>query len=534
MDLYFAMTNYQLLECVLHKITMNRENDAIILFSSFLVCHNPGILRDVKKTGFFKDVKVYEETIFSYEEDIDVEKEIEAIRDAVDSKYGNLISKCNNIYVGQDVNSLGVYLVSKGIKFFCLEDACGSYSNPEVLMNIIKDENKNRYDIVKKLKLCGRSEYVIKTYCDFEHQKKDFDASSCVDFSVKRILEKLSKRDLNSILKIYHCQKFNIEGKEKDLLLTWHYNNMGFMTLDEQREFFALLIDYFKNDSEVLFIKPHPSDKRSNYRKWFKDAIVFDRLMPSELLPFCIDDKFKKGITNWSTSIFGLKDILGDVINFDKDIDKTYKDFHKYFAIIKYLDKIKKKDSVKKLILNGINEKQFLQLMRHHIENYERYFQFVSGGDGICILNKYSKNFENKKCIILNGCENFTPQEIIGIKAKDKKECVYLYNLSSEGLFIEKDMKYSGYKLLIASRGVSEYIDYLNDELVKKNNEFEEYKQKKQERIRALKKEVKFHIKQEDLLRNDVNGMLNSSSWKLTEPLRKINNVRMKHGKRKN
>ena len=42
-------------------------------------------------------------------------------------------------------------------------------------MSIIKDENKNRYNIIKRLKLGGRSKYVIKVYCDFDHQKEDFE-----------------------------------------------------------------------------------------------------------------------------------------------------------------------------------------------------------------------------------------------------------------------------------------------------------------------------------------------------------------------
>ena len=528
MDIYFVMTNYQLLECILHKMTINNDNKATILFSSFLVSHNPGILRDVEESGIFDRVAEFEETIFSYEKNVNMQDEIDAIADSVESKYGELFEKSNNIYVGQDVNSLGVYLVARKIQYYCLEDACGSYSNPEVLMSIIKDENKNRYNIIKKLKLGGRSKYVIKVYCDFDYQKEDFDPSSCVDFSVKKILKTLSKDELDKILRIYHCRRQKLDNKKKELLLTWHYNNMGFMTLDEQKVFFTLLVDYFKDGDSVLFIKPHPSDRGADYKKWFKDAIVFDRLMPSELLPFCIEDEFEKGITNWSTSIFGLREVLKNVVNFDKDIDKTYLDFHKYFAIVKYLDSIKNGHSVQRLILSNINKKQLYQLMRYYIIDYEKYYEFADKGEGINIANVYDESLEGKKCIILSGSVDFVPHGIIGITAGDTEDCLYLYNMRCENMFVEKNMKYSGYKLLISSRGLSEYIDYMNNELREKKNEMAITGAKKNEKIKELSEKVKNYRKQRDVLRSEVDGMLQSSSWKLTKPLRKLNSVRKK------
>ena len=530
MDLYYAMTNYQLIDCILHKITMNKNNKAIVLLSSFLVFHNPNILNNLKKSKIFENVIVYEETIFSYDKGINIQDEIQSISRAVGSKYGELIDGCNDIYLGQDHNSLGLFLVTKKRKFNYFEDASGTYSNPEILLNLIKKENRNRYNIIKELKLGGRSEYVEKVYCDFEHQKKGFDDSLCIDFSIKKILKKLDEKDLDKILKIYRCHKYDLKNKKMDLLLTWHYNNMRLMTLDEQREFFALLIDYFKDETSILFIKPHPSDKQSDYKKWFKDSVVFDRLMPSELLPFCVNDKFEKGITNWSTSVFGLQEVLKDVVNFDKDIDHTYRDFHKYFAVIECLKKIKDIKVAKKLITKGINEKQFYQLLRYHFKDYEKYYYFASEGDGIYISKKYDDTLRDKNCIILNGSGVFLPQSIISIIAGDREDCIYLYNLSVNDLFVEKDMRYSGYKLFISSRGVSEYIAHLKDELDKQKK----IKQKDKKTIKELSNKVDNYRRQRDVLRAEVDGMLSSSSWKLTKPLRKLNSVRRKNEDNKN
>lgn len=527
-DLYYVMTNYQLLDCLLHKITLNKKNNADILLSSFLVFHNPELLNTVKKTGIFDRVDVYEETIFSYEENINIKEEIDSICNAVGEGYGYILNKYNDIYLGQDHNSLGVFLVSKKREFYYFEDASGTYSNPDILLNIIKSENKNRYDIIKKLKLGGRSKFVKKVYCDFEHQKNNFDDSLCIDFSIKKILKKLNSIELNKILEVYHCHKYDLRKQKKDLLLTWHYNNMRMMTLDEQRDFFSLLVDYFKNEKDILFIKPHPSDKLPDYKKWFKDAIVLERHMPSELLPFCVEGKFEKGITNWSTSIFGLQEVLKDVVNFDKDIDFTYRDFHKYFAVVMYLDAIKNKEKTEKLILKNINKIQLYQLMRRYIDNYELYYEFASEGEGIHIADKYDETLKDKRCIIINGLGNFAPHGIMSIIAGEREECVFLKDLPDTDLYIEKEMTYSGYTLRVASRGVSEYIDYLENRLDAKKTEIIQITKDDQKKIDELTDKVKNYREQRDILRVEVDNMLGSSSWKITKPLRKINSLRRK------
>ena len=447
MDLYYAMTNYQLLSCILHKIVYNQKNNARILLSSFLIYHSPDLVEKLRRSEFFSDVLVYDEVIFSHEKSVEIQDEITRIRDNVGCKYGALINGSNNVYIGQDCDSLGVYLVSIGKEYYYFEDASGSYSKPEVLLAIIKKENPNRYAIIKKLGLIGKSRFVLSIYCDFENQSKSFDSSRCVDFSVKKILKTLDTKKMTRILNIYGCRRYDLRGKKKVLLLTWHYSNMGFMTVEEQRLFFTLLVDYFRDETEVLFIKPHPSDKQSNYKEWFDDAIVLERCMPSELLPFCVEGKFERGITNWSTSVLGLGEILDDVVNFDKDIDKTWRDFHKYFAISQYLNSIRRPYR-QRIVLVDINIKQLKQLMKRYIKRFLWFYGFCKRG-GIYIVDKYDEKYYNKRCIALNNEGGGKPRFALRIKHRDKTEFVYLYNLNKSDIYIEKELHYLGERVVI-------------------------------------------------------------------------------------
>ena len=153
-----------------------------------------------------------------------------------------------------------------------------------------------------------------------------------------------------------------------------HYNEI--LSIDKQKELYTSLIDYFTEDDEKLIIKPHPADTIDDYEKMFKGSIVLTKSMPSELFPYCIDHNFEKGITCWSTSIFGLQKLLKKIINFDTRIDKTYEDFDLYYAITMYLKKIKK-ETKRSIKMIDINEIQLLQMLKYYFKDYEDYYNIV-------------------------------------------------------------------------------------------------------------------------------------------------------------
>ena len=69
---------------------MNKSSKAVLFLSSFLVDNNPSIIENVKNVGFFDDVIVFEEVIFSHSKQVNIEKEIRLIRNKIEKKVWQL------------------------------------------------------------------------------------------------------------------------------------------------------------------------------------------------------------------------------------------------------------------------------------------------------------------------------------------------------------------------------------------------------------------------------------------------------------
>jgi len=545
MDFYYAMTNYQLLECIVHRMNFNEhKGEKVIYVSSFLLNNQSKLLKNLRESTLFDQVEIYEETIFSHEKGINITKEIKRISNEVEKQYGHIIKKANNIYIAQDAYALGVYLVDKGINYYYFEDACGTYTNNEILFNIIKKENINRNIIMNKLKLAGQSKYVLKVFCDIECQNKDLITNKCTDLSIKKELKKMTTNKIKKLLKIYgyNTTTHNKSSNKKDLLLTWHYNNMRMMSLEEQYMFFSLLTDYFHDYNKQLYIKPHPSDTQAKYKEIFKDAIILEPFLPSELLPYCNDDKYDAAITNWSTSIFGLKSCINKIINFDKRIDESYLLFDKYYAIVMYL---KNNINVKKnhLVFQEINEIQFIRILEYYFEDYKKYYTISDcselSDNTIYIVNKITDDIINKQVIEISG--NFSTNNIIieKIYKNKKKDISYigLYNMKDNTDFHEeKILKYSKYSIIISLKNSVDLANYLYNEIQNNTKKSEKIIQEKNKTIDSLHKSIQNFqtiINEAEQNNNNlikkmnqqVEEIHNTTSWKITKPIRIIADI---------
>ena len=73
MDFYYAMTNYQLLECIIHRMNLNNhKGEKVIYVSSFLLNNQSKLLKNLKDSCLFDKVEIYEETIFSHDKGINI------------------------------------------------------------------------------------------------------------------------------------------------------------------------------------------------------------------------------------------------------------------------------------------------------------------------------------------------------------------------------------------------------------------------------------------------------------------------------
>ena len=521
MDFYYAMTNYHVLCCLLHKMYYN-TNSARLYISSFLRFNQPKLVENIKKSGIFEEVFFYEELEYTKTKTImknsEIEREIDRLCKTVDKAVGKTIKESSDIYICSDFYSIGLYLITNEIKYNYFEDSCGILSKPYIPLKIIEKENANRAIIVKKTRALGENKYVIRRYANLECQESGYSNSKDEDFSVQKLLKGLSKKDINKLLIIFDTSRIDIKKEKAILLLTLHYNELK--SIEEQKKIYTNLVDYFADENKII-IKPHPADTITDYGKIFKDSKTINRYMPSELFPYCINGKFEKGITCWSTSIYSLGDILKKIVNFDIRIDQTYKDFDKYYAIVEFL-KVLKSDKKTNIIFKNVNELQFERLIENYIPNYKRYFTFEDDQkDSIYIVDRIIYGLNDKKVISLEYEKDSTNLIHINKKSKSKEEDYFisLYNIKIRDIFnINKKLKYSRYELNIEYIEKKDYKEVMYKVVKNQEKNIKNIISKYEDKIESLENDIESKSK-------DLNKLYESTSWKLTTPIRKVGDM---------
>lgn len=522
MDFYYAMTNYHIICCLLHKMCINK-NKAVLYISSYIRYNQPYMVENIIKSGIFEEVYFYEELEYTKTKKIMdssmLDDEIKRICKEVEKTVGNKINKANNIYLCSDFYSIGLYVITNKIKYNYFEDGCGIISRSYIPMRIIENENPNRAKIIKKIKAFGENEYVISRLASLKNQEKKYYNAKDIDFCVKDLLKKLPINQINMILKIYNVKKINLKNRKAVLLLTLHYNEL--FSIDNQKDIYINLLDYFSDSNYELVIKPHPADTIWDYDKLFKGCKIINRYMPSELLPYCINNKFEKGITCWSTSIYSLESIFKKIINFDTRIDKTYKDMDKYYAIVEYLKQIKSKDKIN-IICKNINEIQIEKLLETYIRDYKKYFTFNDDKkESIYIVDKIDAKLENKKVISLDYSLNSTQLLHISKKGPKREEdsFISIYNIDDVGTIdIKKHLYYSNTDIVITNVNDCDYKAVLYHVIKNQNKNIERIIEKYESKTSELERKV-------DVQNDNINSIYSSTSWKVTVPLRKAADI---------
>ena len=522
MDFYYAMTNYHIICCLLHKMCINK-NKAGLYISSFLRYNQPYIVENIINSGIFEEVHFYEELEFKKTKKIMdssmIDDEIKRICKEVQKAVGSKIKAAKKIYICSDFYSIGLYIITNKIKYNYFEDGCGIMSRPYIPMRIIEKENPNRAKIIKKIKAFGENENVINRYANLKTQEKGYFNEKDIDFSVKDLLKKLSIDKINMILKIYNVKKINLKNKKAILLLTMHYNEL--FSINNQKDIYTNLIDYFSDANQELVIKPHPADTIWDYDKLFKGCKIINRYMPAELFPYCINNTFEKGITCWSTSIYSLESILKKTINFDIRIDKTYKDMDKYYAIVEYLKQIKKEDKIN-IICKNINEIQLERLLEKYIKYYKKFFTFNEDKkDSVYIVDKIDEKIKKEKVISLEYDLNATQLLHINKKTPKHNEDLFIgiYNIDYIGpINIKKHLYYSNIDITISNINEANYKEALYYVVKNQNKNIQKIIEKYEQETSKLEEKI---VERD----NNLNSIYTSTSWKVTVPLRKFADI---------
>ena len=520
MDVYFAMTNYHILSALLHKLFYNEKN-SVIYVSTYLLKNQPDMINRIKQTGLFDDVIEYKEIeIINTKEqlaDTKLMEEIERVSKEVDNSIGYSLRSASNIYMMSDFYSIGFFLINNKIKYNYFEDACGILSQPSLPLKMIEKNNINRARITHLLKSFGENECVINRYGSLKHQIEGYKNKKDVDFCVKELLLKLTEEQKELVLNVFTIKKCDIKQGTVNLLLTMHYNDI--MSEEEQIRIYSYILDYFTSPNEKLIIKPHPADSITNYENIFPNSIELFRYMPSELFPCYMDEKFEKGLTCWSTAIYGLNDMINNIICFDTNIDNTYEEFDKYYSIVMFLQKNKANELQIIKILDA-NYLQLVQLLKYHFKEYEKYYEIIQIDDiesleknDIVITNKLTTNTSNR-AIEINAC--FKSSQVIELvnnkNGFTNKEYIGIYNFENQTLSFEKEMPYSKYRYSCRILTEDEYLKSISSaiDLINKykDNLLIQNRTIKKEKL-DLEWELEQHKKYTDQLKTDMEGRIN-------------------------
>lgn len=348
MILYYGVTTYHILCCLLHRITFNSEESNAVLYVSGLNNYANSIKTNLEKLDLFSEIIIFDDS-FCLRNNLR-EYNRNSVRQIVANVEQALEHDLNNITefnICGDHFPLGIYIINKKIQYNFFEEASGILSRPEILINNVKNTNELQYRTSIDMNAYGRNDLVKNKFANLSAQKDGFRDERTIDFNVNRILDELNHLDLMKVKMAFgfkETETSRVEGKTA-LLLTQHFSNLDTMTIEEQENLYSLLVDYYIGDDYEIYIKPHPSDVQGVYKQIFPNAHHIPRQFPSELLTYYIGHEFDLGVTLSSTAFYNLNNLIKDTITFSQKTEKEFRNVHRYYATSLLLELIKSESS---------------------------------------------------------------------------------------------------------------------------------------------------------------------------------------------
>ena len=335
MVLYHAATMYQLLCCIVHKLTYHNNEDSVLLMSEQInpLKEHDMFLEKLDKFGFFTKCRYIPEQKINFKKGMDLnenssEKEINEVINnictAFDHWFQDDINQYNKCYVATDQHSCGIYLMKNNIPYTYIEDASGMLSEQERFLSITKSLNLTDHIINDYLGLAGRNKNVIAKLCDLKYQQHGFFDEKAENFSIYETLKDKIPEQISELLRFFDVPNLRIVSDKKTrLFLTQDLNTLTNKDIDLQELVTTKLADYVYPDYELI-IKPHPKDRWQNYKRIFPNATLIPRGFPSELLPFAIDSEIDVAYTASSTSVRGVTEFVEKAYYYTSEVYSEY------------------------------------------------------------------------------------------------------------------------------------------------------------------------------------------------------------------
>lgn len=347
--LYIATSNYNLLCCLVHKI-MYHPNEPCDLALSIWRKDKTAAL---KSEMFFEHIYLMDDNHFrnmTWALDKEIEnasnKETDYLVEGFYDKFYEELPFClleyKKIVATNTIMPITVLLQKLHLRYDCMEEAAGLYSDNHLLMNNMKHFHpKSEIYALEKYKMLNMDHVKGKRFVNLDAQTGKYSQKNVVDFNVVRNLKSLDIHTRQKILHVFSAKEAE-KGEERPtcLVLTYPLSTRSGLTEEEHLEAYRLIMDIFCENKLVHF-KPHPDDK-VNYSNYFErepDFKLINKQILSELLEFETKTTYLKAITTVSTSTNNLQNTSQKIV-FGKAFEDGYKKLLPYFGYYKFLEKL--------------------------------------------------------------------------------------------------------------------------------------------------------------------------------------------------
>ena len=422
MILYHASTVYHTLCCLVHKLSIRREEDAVLFIVEYMLPTNElhAYVKKLKSMHWFHDIRIVPEKNFRFQRGFelteksskeDIEQVIQNICNSLEKWYKAGFTQFDEYNIAADNWSIGIYLLYHRIPYNYFEDACGIMCDTERFLRIIRNFNETNYIISNYLGGVGRSSTAKQLYCSLKSQSKDFYDDRAIDFTIYDSILRMNPLDVNQLLDLYGGDTYPINQEQENVLfLSQRLPTLTIQKIEVQERMTVLIMDYFCNGCNII-VKPHPKDVWIDYKKLIPECHVVNRSVPSELLPFIIKKeennetksldtmKFSLCITPNSTSIHGLAHIAETTMYFGNDFEVNYEHLHIYYIVSKLIQVVYSNEHILTDTTTKGYMKKFFKRQEFDIGFDE---QFNIKNNYICIKSDSNKESD---CYDIEGIE---------------------------------------------------------------------------------------------------------------------------------
>lgn len=477
MVLYHCITTYHLLEFMVHSMLYHGNAECVLIVPEFLAARTPDIMK-LTDRKVFDDVKTMRYRAIPHNDWYLKKTE----------DYWNLLGieleNFDEINVAGAQYYFSALLIEKEIKFNFWEEASGVLTQHESVEKIVKGISGHQHEITQKNHMYdGDNPFVNKIFCNFKGQKKGFQPDSrMVDFDLVSEINKLSKEQLQMILRFFGTPENLAFKQDGAMILTQHFANLGMMSFDEQIEIYQSTADYYL-ENKPLYFKVHPDDL-IYYSQLFPQSVVMKEKFPSELIPFISESRPNMIAAVSSTGIRNIASEYQEILNFNIEYEKSFRDNNRYYLILKILEAYEGLvNHVIRVYIQNVNRCQFINMVKYSdVDIQIQLVDSVSEAEFIVIgrENAYEMKLDSHIPVLMFDLTSFAggnwkvnrsniiAKRVVKARLKDEiytnldDEYIYLWTTDKDirrcvkEMNYEKELYYSGIKTTVSDTTDSE------------------------------------------------------------------------------